>query len=75
MITNVPTITICRNIFNDINTQLEEHNKTNVKIVNVFVTSRAYIINFNSTIEFEEILIPVEDIKEISYNKNKIIKL
>lgn len=27
MITSPPTITICRNIFDDINTWLDEHNK------------------------------------------------
>lgn len=68
---NPPTITICRNIFDDINTQLDEHNKKNLKVVNVFFTSRYCILNYNTTIEFEEVLIPVEDISKISYNRNK----
>lgn len=68
---NPPTITICRNIFDDINTWLDEHNKKNLKVVNVFFTSRYCIINYNTTIEFEEVLIPVEDISKISYNRNK----
>ena len=66
-----PTITICRNIFDDINTWLDEHNKKNLKVVNVFFTSRYYILNYNTTIEFEEVLVPIEDISQISYNKNK----
>ena len=68
---NPPTITICRNIFDDINTWLDEHNKKNLKVANVFFTSRHYILNYNTTIEFEEVLVPVEDISQISYNKNK----
>ena len=68
---NPPTITICRNVFDDINTWLDEHNKKNLKVVNVFFTSRYYILNYNTTIEFEEVLVPVEDISQISYNKNK----
>lgn len=68
---NPPTITICRNIFDDINTWLDEHNKKNLKVVNVFFTSKYYILNYNTTIEFEEVFVPVEDIIQISYNKNK----
>lgn len=68
---NPPTITICRNVFDDINTWLDEHNKKNLKVVNVFFTSRHYILNYNTTIEFEEVLVPIEDISQISYNKNK----
>ena len=68
---NPPTITICRNVFDDINTWLDEHNKKNLKVVNVFFISRHYILNYNTTIEFEEVLVPVEDISQISYNKNK----
>lgn len=68
---NPPTITICRNVFDDINTWLDEHNKKNLKVVNVFFTSRHYILNYNTTIEFEEVYIPIEDIKLISNNKNK----
>ena len=71
MITNPPTITICRNIFDDINTWLDEHNKKELKIVNVFFSSKYYILNYNTTIEFEEVYIPIEDIKLISNNKNK----
>ncbi len=71
MITSPPTITICRNIFDDINTWLDEHNKKELKVVNVFFSARYYILNFNTTIEFEEIFIPIEDIKLISENKNK----
>ena len=58
MITSPPTITICRNIFDDINTWLDQHNKKELKIVNVFFSSRYYILNYNTTIEFEEIYIP-----------------
>ena len=68
---NPPTITICRNVFDDINTWLDEHNKKNLKVVNMFFTSRYYILNYNTTIEFEEVLVPIEDISQISYNKNK----
>jgi len=68
---NPPTITISRNIFDDINTWLDEHGKKNLKVVNIMFTGRYYIINFNTTIEFEEVHIPVEDISQISYNKNK----
>lgn len=68
---NPPTITICRNVFDDINTWLDEHNKKNLKVVNVFFTSRYYILNYNTTIEFEVVLVPIEDISQISYNKNK----
>ena len=71
MITSPPTITICRNIFDDINTWLDEHNKKELKVVNVFFSSRYYILNYNTTIEFEEVYIPIEDINQISYNKNK----
>lgn len=71
MIISPPTITICRNIFDDINTWLNEHNKKELKIVNVFFSSRYYILNYNTTIEFEEIYVPIEDIKLISNNKNK----
>jgi len=71
MITSPPTITICRNIFDDINTWLDEHNKKNLKVVNVFFSARYYILNYNTTIEFEEVYIPIEDIKLISNNKNK----
>ena len=71
MITNIPTITICRNIFDDINTWLDEHNKKELKVVNVFFSARYYILNYNTTIEFEEVYIPIEDIKLISNNKNK----
>ena len=74
MITSSPTITICRNIFDDINTWLYEHNKKELKIVNVFFSSRYYILNYNTTIEFEEVYIPIEDIKLISNNKNKAFK-
>ena len=68
---NPPTITISRNIFDDINTWLDEHGKKNLKVVNIMFTGRYYIINFNTTIEFEEVHISVEDISQISYNKNK----
>ena len=68
---NPPTITISRNIFDDINTWLDEHNKKYLKVVNVFFTGRYYILNYNTTIEFEEVRVPVEDISKISYNKNK----
>jgi len=71
MITSPPTITICRNIFDDINTWLDEHNKKELKVVNVFFSARYYILNYNTTIEFEEVCIPIEDIKLISNNKNK----
>ena len=71
MIASPPTITICRNIFDDINTWLDEHNKKELKIVNVFFSSGYYILNYNTTIEFEEVYIPIEDIKLISNNKNK----
>ena len=71
MITNPPTITICRNIFDDINTWLNEHNKKELKVVNVFFSARCYILNYNTTIEFEDVCIPIEDIKLISNNKNK----
>ena len=70
MITSPPTITICRNIFDDINTWLDEHNKKELKVVNVFFTSKYYILNYNTTIEFEAVYIPIEDIKLISHNKN-----
>jgi hypothetical protein len=71
MITSPQTITICRNIFDDINTWLDEHNKKELKVVNVFFSARYYILNYNTTIEFEEVYIPIEDIKLISNNKNK----
>ena len=71
MITSTPTITICRNIFDDINTWLDEHNKKELIVVNVFFSSRYYILNYNTAIEFEEVFIPIEDIKLISHNKNK----
>lgn len=71
MITSPPTITICRNIFDDINTWLDKHNKKELKVVNVFFSARYYILNYNTTIEFEEVYIPIEDIKLISNNKNK----
>lgn len=37
-----------------------------------FFSSRYYILNYNTIIEFEEVCIPIEDIKLISNNKNKI---
>ena len=37
----------------------------------MFFTGRYYILNYNTTIEFEEVCVPVEDISQISYNKNK----
>lgn len=67
---NPPTITICRNIFEDINSWLDLNNMKNIKIVNVFITSRYYILNYNTSIEYKQINIPVEDIKNISYKKN-----
>lgn len=66
---NPPTITISRNIFDDINTWLDEHNKKELKVVNIVFTGRYYILNCNTTIDYEEVSIPIEDIKLISINK------
>lgn len=66
-----PTITICRNIFHDINTWLYLHGKSDTIIVSIHISSRWYVINYNTPPKYEEINIPVEDIKSISYKKNK----
>lgn len=68
-----PTITICRNIFHDINTWLDLHGKNDAKIVSIHISSNWYILNYNTPPEYEEIHIPVEDIKKICYEKNKDI--
>lgn len=75
MINFPPTVTICRNIFHDINTWLDLNNMKDIKIVSIFISSRAYILNFNTSIEYKEVVIPIEDIIKISKEKNKEFQL
>lgn len=69
MINIPPTITISKNIFSDINTWLNEHN-LDIVVVSILITSKYYILNYHTTIEYKEIIIPIEDIKEIARIKN-----
>lgn len=70
-----PTITICRNIFNDINTWLDSHGKSDTVIVSIHISSHLYILNYNTTREYEEIYIPIEDIIKISHERDKEFQL
>lgn len=44
--------------------------KSDTTIVSIHISSRWYILNYNTPSEYEEINIPIEDIKDISYKKN-----